>query len=148
MSEPLTDIREMRKALRAAALRGDRIDGKPHSPSGLGISIASTLARNAYHAAQHAGWSGEDEMTLLAYHALRELEQSHDREARYLMTAPASALCAYVAAANKPTDKPAPAIREDFGDTRWLCLQCLSSVKGRHGVLADGKTPCPGGVAR
>jgi len=74
MTEPLTDPREMRKALRMAAIRGERIDGKP---AGMG-SHPANLARTAYHAAQHAGWSGEDEMTALAYHALRELERVTD----------------------------------------------------------------------
>lgn len=77
MTEPLTDPREMRKVLQEAA-RGDaRVDGKP-----LGhwsIPPASSLIRNALHAGHHAGWSGEDTMTVLAYHALRVYESAYDR---------------------------------------------------------------------
>lgn len=85
MTEPLTDPREMRKALRMAAWRGLRIDGKP----AIMPSPAANLARTAHHAAEHAGWSGEDEMTVLAYHALLALEQANDRELRRAMLEPA-----------------------------------------------------------
>lgn len=83
VTEPLTDPREMRKALLLAATRGDRVDGKP---AGQGLSIASGLARTAHDVARFSGLSGEDLMTILAYHALRELERAHDLILRDLST--------------------------------------------------------------
>lgn len=123
MSEPLTDPREMRKAILLAATRGDRFDGKP---PGLGLSIASSLARTAHDVARYSGLSGEDQMTILAYHALRELERAHDLLLRDL-----------------PTRVSAPLIvrREP-----WLCLLCKSDTPGRHGTLDDRVTPCPEGA--
>lgn len=84
MTEPLTDPCEMRKAMRMAAWRGLRIDGKP----AIMPSPAANLARTAHHAAEHAGLSGEDEMTVLAYHALLALEQANDRELQHAMLDP------------------------------------------------------------
>ena len=75
-TEPLTDPREMRKVLQEAA-RGDaRVDGKPLGQ--WSMPPASSLIRNALHAGHHAGWSGEDTMTVLAYHALRAYESAYE----------------------------------------------------------------------
>lgn len=76
-TEPLTDPREMRKVLHEAARGCARVDGKPIGQ--WSIPPASGLIRNALHAGQHAGWSGEDTMTVLAYNALRLYEDAYDR---------------------------------------------------------------------
>jgi hypothetical protein len=64
------DPRDMRKRIMRAAYRGERLDGK----HGLTVSIAHAVLRTA----EHAGYSGEDTMTMLAYHAILQLEQMQD----------------------------------------------------------------------
>lgn len=73
----LTDVREIRKLLDAAAFRGERIDGNPQGfPS---ISVVASLVRQVMDLGRHQGYSGEDTMTLLAYHALLRYEQMTDQ---------------------------------------------------------------------
>lgn len=74
MSKQLTDVREMRKAIQRVARRGERLDGKEHA-----MSIAASIARNALCAAEYAGMSGEDAMTMLAYYLMLALEENGDR---------------------------------------------------------------------
>lgn len=73
--QPLSDPRDMRVAIDQAAWRGERIDGSGRPA----ISCAAGLAKNCLTTARIAGFSGEDTMTLLAYHALLMLEQLNDR---------------------------------------------------------------------
>lgn len=82
MSEPLTDVRDMRKALTMAAARGDRIDGAPPRPNEMPLGFH--LPRTAHNLAQFNGWSGEDQMTWLAYQAMLALEKAYDRELQML----------------------------------------------------------------
>ena len=77
MRKPLTDPREIRKLLAKAAARGDRIDG---NRDGFGaMNEASVMARNVMKMAEYQGYSGEDAMTVLAYHALLRYEDALDR---------------------------------------------------------------------
>jgi hypothetical protein len=76
MAGELHDPREMRKVMMLAIHRGDRIDGNDFPYK---INSASALARNVIYSAESMGYSGEDTMTMLAYHALLALEQSNDR---------------------------------------------------------------------
>ena len=75
MTDHLTDPREMRKLLSRVAYRGDRIDGKDELNA---VSAASSLARDVMHMAEAQGLSGEDAMTVLAYHALLQYERTLD----------------------------------------------------------------------
>lgn len=68
MSE-LTDVREMRKAITEMRYTGRDLSGGYSGPS-----IASMVARQCLDSAQNAGLSGEDAMTLLAFHALERLD--------------------------------------------------------------------------
>ena len=76
MSELLTDPREIRKHLHLAAYRGARI-GPQAAPERF-PSSASSLARNCLRMGEAMGYSGEDTMTALAYHALVQLERVTD----------------------------------------------------------------------
>jgi hypothetical protein len=64
-----TDIREMRKAIEEA-------------------SRDSSLIRQAFDTAYYMGLSGEDKYTLLAYHALRQLETHFQVNMKSLMLSP------------------------------------------------------------
>lgn len=75
MAEHLTDPREIRKLLSRVAYRGDRIDGKVERN---GISSAGSLTHNVMQMAAAQGLSGEDAMTVLAYHALLQYERTLD----------------------------------------------------------------------
>jgi hypothetical protein len=77
MIKPLTDPREIRKLLTNAAYRGDRIDGKRGRFEGM--NTPSLMARNVMQMAECNGYSGEDAMTVLAYHALLYYEDALDR---------------------------------------------------------------------
>mgnify|MGYP000031477267 CR=1 FL=1 len=72
---PLTDPREIRKLLTEVAYTGRRIDGANMAER---ISIAQSLVRRCRDMAQSSGLSGEDAMTLLAYHALLGYEKTMD----------------------------------------------------------------------
>jgi hypothetical protein len=71
---PLTDMREVRKLFRAAARGEQRIDGSPIRM----VCYAANLLRNAQDLAAYRGFSGEDEMTLIAYQALLAYEKAMD----------------------------------------------------------------------
>jgi hypothetical protein len=68
----LTDVREMRKALRDMSYTGSNLGGdRPdYGPT-------AALARNCLRAAEAQGFSGEDTMTLVAYHAILQLEKAY-----------------------------------------------------------------------
>lgn len=76
MSDPIKpdDVRAMRLRIIRARYRGERLDGKESAPP----TGASNLARSVLMAGEYAGWSGEDAMTALAYHALVEYERLFD----------------------------------------------------------------------
>lgn len=71
--EPI-DPREMRKRITEAARGYDRLDGKPART----FTPAAALMRNTLDASRYLGWSGEDTMTALAYHALLQVEKLTD----------------------------------------------------------------------
>jgi hypothetical protein len=73
---PLTEPREIRKAMRDAIRRGERIGGGDTSQ--FGFNGATALARNIIAMCEFKGYSGEDTMTVLAYHALLRNEKSDD----------------------------------------------------------------------
>jgi len=73
----LTDPREIRKHLYRAARTGERIDGKPGNH--LSVGIEAGLVRRVLDLGIYSGFSGEDTMTVLAYHALLMMEQAYDR---------------------------------------------------------------------
>ncbi len=82
------DVRAMRQRItRASYGRGERVDGKPEGYLGSGGGL---LASRALRSAEYAGWSGEDAMTALAYHALVEYERLYDMllQQAMLSTAP------------------------------------------------------------
>lgn len=68
----LTDVREMRKAITEMSYTGNSILEGPG-----GYSFSAVLARHCRDAALYQGLSGEDAMTLLAYHALLSLEKAN-----------------------------------------------------------------------
>ena len=81
----LTDPREIRKLL-TGGRPPDRIDGTDQQwriPS-----PASNLARNVLTMCKIKGLSGEDTMTMLAYHALMAFEKSTDQQLDMLNTMP------------------------------------------------------------
>lgn len=74
-SEP-KDVREMRQRINRAAYGRERVDGKDVRDS---IPPAGALINAIMNLAQRDGWSGEDTMTALAYHALVQYESMYDR---------------------------------------------------------------------
>lgn len=74
--QPLTDLREIRKRLTEVRCGRNRVDGRPYGMHML--RAMSPLVSQCMTLAEHEGWSGEDAMTLLAYHALLALERSQD----------------------------------------------------------------------
>ena len=76
MMDETTDPRELRKHIQRCAFRGNRIDGKDSRQ----INITSSMARNVLSFCELNGYSGEDTMTVLAFMALKNLEQTTDRE--------------------------------------------------------------------
>ena len=90
MSEPLTDPREIRKLLNDAAYRGGRIDGNK-AVFGC-MNMPASMMRNVMRMAEAQGYSGEDAMTVLAYHALLRYEDALDRLIEQLNITPASPL--------------------------------------------------------
>lgn len=70
------DVREIRQAITTAMRGAVRVDGKD---TRHGYSAAGNLARNVIILGEREGWSGEDTMTVLAYHALVALEASQDQ---------------------------------------------------------------------
>lgn len=76
-------IRQMRLKIVMAKHRGDRMDGR--YPSQMETSPVAYQLRAIMHAAEAQGISGEDVMTVLAYHALVEWEKMYDRALGDLM---------------------------------------------------------------
>jgi hypothetical protein len=72
----MNDPREMRQVINKAAYGRERVDGKPMRTSG--IPPAAALICAILNQARINGWSGEDAMTALAYHALVHYEGLHD----------------------------------------------------------------------
>lgn len=68
----LTDPREMRKVIEQLS-RG-AVDIRGNTPSPMKIPMSSAMVRNCMEFARHAGLSGEDLYTLIAYHALAVVE--------------------------------------------------------------------------
>jgi hypothetical protein len=87
VGEPPKDVREMRKLIHDAA-HGERIDGTPSHHHRL--SMIASLARSVLTTGERDGMSGDDTMTMLAYYALKALEQSYDRELERLSLSPVS----------------------------------------------------------
>ena len=90
MSEPLTDPREIRKLLNDAAYRGGRIDGNKDVFGCM--NMPASMMQNVMRMAEAQGYSGEDAMTVLAYHALLRYEDALDRLIEQLNITPASPL--------------------------------------------------------
>ena len=84
MSTPLTDPREIRKLLHEAAYLGVRIDQNPEYPK-IGFNVHAVV-RNSFKMAELFGLTGEDKMTMVAYHALLQCEQLTDRLLEIAMT--------------------------------------------------------------
>lgn len=79
MSKPLSDPREIRKALQRTAYRGGRISDDRQDSMGL------PLVRAVLNMCESLGYSGEDTMTVLAYHALLAYENLLDAERERLV---------------------------------------------------------------
>lgn len=73
---PLTDPREIRKAMMDAIYRGQRFDGG--DTARFGVGGATAFAHYVIAMCESRGYSGEDTMTVLAYHALLRNEKSDD----------------------------------------------------------------------
>lgn len=87
MNKPLTDPNEMRKRLMLAARRGYRVDGDDLAPL-----WQSPLVRSVFTYADIEGLSGEDRMTVLAYHALCVAERLQDQLVQLINTMPAASI--------------------------------------------------------
>lgn len=85
----ITDVREMRKAITKMSYTGDSILAGPG-----GYSMAAVLSRHCRDAAQAQGLSGEDAMTLLAYHALLSLEKANKSLLNYASCTPTRVIVA------------------------------------------------------
>lgn len=84
------DPREMRKRIAEASRRGTPVSGKAVPPGQM--TVGGVLARHIMIFAEREGMSGEDTMTMLAYHALIALEQSQARLLEMAMLTPAQPL--------------------------------------------------------
>lgn len=76
MSDPI-DPREMRKLIMNYAHGRASLDGTRAWPTEC--DAAKSLVRNVLQAAQFNGLSGEDAMTMLAFHALTSLAEANKR---------------------------------------------------------------------
>jgi hypothetical protein len=81
-AQPLTDPREVRKLLGLVVRGHANINGD--GPPGA----CCALVRNTMMAAEVAGLSGEDAMTMLAYRALLALEATQERLLEQLSFSP------------------------------------------------------------
>ena len=95
----LMHLRDCRQRINAAGRRDMRVDGSKGTPT------TGSLIRSVLTLAEHEGYSGEDTMTLLAFEALKLLEQANDRQLDMLMLAPARVQI-------HPNDPSAPAMVE------------------------------------
>ena len=73
--EPTMDINEMRRRIHDVAYLGLRADGK----DGRGFSSTSATVHQVYQIADRDGLSGEDRMTMLAYHLMAQYESLFDK---------------------------------------------------------------------
>ena len=71
--DSLMFLRDCRQRINALAYRAQRLDNK-RSPNVPGVNIV----RNCLMHAQREGFSGEDTMTLIAFEALKALENMSD----------------------------------------------------------------------
>jgi hypothetical protein len=77
MSEQLNDANEIRKLLDEVAYGARNIDGE--YPSGnTPFDLTNSLVRRCFDLARYTGMSGEDRMTVLAYHALLAYKKISD----------------------------------------------------------------------
>lgn len=74
MSEPI-DPREMRKRITLFSYGRAALNGQPQTYGSTGHA----MVRQVLTYAQREGYSGEDTMAMLAYHALLNLEQANQR---------------------------------------------------------------------
>jgi hypothetical protein len=74
MMNEITDVREMRKAITEMSYTGNKIGD---SGDRMEYSATAALARHCLRSAEARGFSGEDAMTLLAYHAILQLEKAY-----------------------------------------------------------------------
>lgn len=81
---PLKDPREMRKILDEAAYRGVHPLAKQWD-----YPLSVTLVHNLMEFCRYNGFSGEDTMTVIAYHLLLEVERLGGMVMRDLATRPA-----------------------------------------------------------
>lgn len=79
-TEPLTDVREMRKLF--VQMR----HGRNSFSDPCDFALSANLVRRCFDAAECQGLSGEDAMTLLAYHALQSLDTTQNRLLEMLQT--------------------------------------------------------------
>lgn len=99
-TEHMTDPREMRKAIKRVSRGRDRVDGSPLRQTE--IPALGGLIHSIEQAAYHHGWSGEDEMTALAFHALLRCEALHDQLMNYLCASPSPVTFVQSAQKDKP----------------------------------------------
>jgi len=104
LHKPLTDPREIRKLLQDVGRGRGRIDS-PDDTWGM-QNAASSLIHIVDSLAYHAGLSGEDHMTLLAYHALLQLERVMGKYIDMVSIAP-----------SQPTVMPRASTADDFEES-------------------------------
>ena len=69
------DINEMRRKIQGVAYYGERADGRDNRS----FSPISSMVKNVFDIANHEGLSGEDRMTLMAYHIMLQYETLFDK---------------------------------------------------------------------
>ena len=70
------DINEMRRRIHDVAYLGCRVDGEEGSRN---FSATSATVHQVYQIAARDGLSGEDRMTMLAYHLMAQYESLFDK---------------------------------------------------------------------
>ena len=78
MSEPI-DPREMRKRILHFAYGHRDLHGQPQQWGSQNLHGCSSMVQQVISLAQREGFSGEDTMAMIAYHALLSLEQANKR---------------------------------------------------------------------
>lgn len=103
MINALDDPREIRKLLMDVAFRDSRIDG--NNVNYNAINAPASMVHHVMNMARARGYSGEDTMTVLAYHALLRYEDALDRLLNTtILTAPFVESCAALSNSSKPAD--------------------------------------------
>ena len=82
-----TTPNEVRKLLQEVAYGQRHIDGKYYSFSDR-YDLTNSLVHQVFSAANFHGWSGEDRMTMLAYHALLAYSKMAGEHLHMLNTTP------------------------------------------------------------